>query len=134
PGSELLLDRETVWLRREGEPARELPVRSARAHKGMVLLTFERVVGRDAAEALRGVEVCVPRADLPEPDEDEYYHVDLIGLRAVGPDGAPRGLISNVIPYPSVDCVVLESETERWELPIVAPYVGAIDLGAGTVV
>ncbi len=50
--------------------------------KGQVVATFAGVADRNDAEALKGQELYVPRDALPEPEEEEYYHVDLLGLRA----------------------------------------------------
>ena len=82
PDSPLLLDREKVWLRGADGLLREMRVERSRPHGELVLYVFEGVVGREAAEALRGLEVCVPRDDLPPPDEDELYHIDLAATAA----------------------------------------------------
>lgn len=49
------------------------------------------IVSREAAEALRNTALHVPRGVLPEPEEDEFYHVDLIGCRVEALDGTPLG-------------------------------------------
>jgi 16S rRNA processing protein RimM len=51
------------------------------------------VEGRDQAEALTGTKLYVPRSRLPEREEDEWYHSDLIGLTAQGPDGGTIGTV-----------------------------------------
>jgi 16S rRNA processing protein RimM len=132
PESTLLLEQERVWLRRDGA-TREMHVKSSRAHGDLVLYVLEGVVGREAAEALRGSEVCLPREALPPPDEDEYYHADLIGLRAVDPSGLELGVVSDVIQYPSTDCLAIDSEAGRREVPILDPYLVGLDLEAGTI-
>lgn len=57
-------------------------IKIVRFAKDAVIARLEGVDGRDAAEALRGLEVYVDRAILPGEEEDEYYHADLIGLEA----------------------------------------------------
>jgi len=133
PDSTLLLERESVWLRRDGDE-REVRVERARLHGAFVLLTLEGVRSREAADALRGAEVCVPREELPPPDEDELYHVDLIGLPAQLEDGTAVGTVSDVIRYPSVDCLAVDTEEGRREIPVLEPYVVEVDLDAGRVV
>jgi 16S rRNA processing protein RimM len=61
--------------------------------KGVLLARIVGVTDRDAAEALRGVELWVERSKLPAPDDDEFYHADLIGLPAFHPDGRPYGTV-----------------------------------------
>jgi 16S rRNA processing protein RimM len=50
--------------------------------KGQIVANVEGIADRDDAEALKGQELYVPRDALPEPEDEEYYHVDLLGLRA----------------------------------------------------
>lgn len=133
PGSTVLLERESVTLRKDGE-LREVRVSAARPHGDLVLLTLDGVSGREAAEGLRGFEVCVPRDELPPPDEDEVYLVDLIGLSAVDEAGVALGTVSEVIQYPSVECLAVDSDAGRREIPLLEPYVVDVDLDRGRVV
>ena len=59
--------------------------------KGGAIARFAEVADRNAAEALRGTTLTVPRSALPPLGEGEYYHADLIGLPAVSTDGEPLG-------------------------------------------
>lgn len=61
------------------------------------------VASREAAIALGKQGLFVDRARLPAPAEDEFYHVDLIGLRAEALDGAPLGLVKAVLNYGAGD-------------------------------
>ncbi len=85
-----------LWLCRRGAAPRAVALLAARAHKGRPLLLLEGVTTRDAAEALRGYGLCVPRADLPEPPEDEAYLADLLGADVVLPDGSRIGRLDHV--------------------------------------
>lgn len=133
PDSTLLCEVDVVWLERDGEAPRPARVERARLHGPHVLLVLEGVRGRDAAEALRGAEVCVPREALPEPAEDEVYHVDLVGLTAVLPDGTRAGEVVSVLSYPSADCLLVRGEDADLEVPILPPYVERVDLDTKTV-
>ena len=59
--------------------------------KGGAIARFAQVADRNAAEALRGTALTVPRSALPPLAAGEYYHADLIGLEAVRADGTPVG-------------------------------------------
>ena len=72
----------------EGATGRETP-------KGLVA-TVPGIEDRDAAEALRGAELWVPRSALPPPKPGEYYWVDLEGLRVVNVEGVDFGTVSTV--------------------------------------
>jgi hypothetical protein len=83
----LALARYKTLLREDGSPA--LTVLSARAVKDGVIARVAGIDSKDAADALRGLRLYVAREALPEPDEDEFYLADLIGLAVAG--GCARG-------------------------------------------
>lgn len=72
-----------------------------------VVAAIEGVEDRDAAIALRGEDLSVPRTRLPRPPEDEFYHVDLIGLEARGSDGARLGAVKAVENFGAGDMLEL---------------------------
>lgn len=61
--------------------------------KGGAVARFAEVTDRNAAEALRGTELTVLRADLPALEDGEYYHADLLGLEAVSDAGEALGTV-----------------------------------------
>ena len=68
-----------------------LTLTSARPHKGGAIARFAEIADRNAAEAARGHQLTVPRSALPPLSDDEYYHIDLIGLSCVSTDGTDLG-------------------------------------------
>jgi 16S rRNA processing protein RimM len=100
--------------------------------KGLVL-TLPGVEDRDAADAMRGTEVYVPRAALPPPGPGEYYWVDLEGLRVVNTVGEDFGRVAYLFSTGVNDVLVARGERERM-IPFVQPdYVVAVDFDAGVV-
>jgi 16S rRNA processing protein RimM len=90
---------------------------------------------RDAAEALKGQQLYVPRSALPEPEAREYYHADLIGLRAETPDGRLIGQISTVLNYRAGDILEITLADGKTELvPFTDRHVPVVDFAAGRVV
>lgn len=135
PDSTLLLERERILLRRpDGHEAREVSLEARPGPKGSLLARIGGVDGRDAAEALRGAELLVPRGELPPTAEDEWYHVDLVGLEVRDGDGARRGEVAEVVVYPTVDCLRVVSEDGEREVPMADPWLVSVDLEAGRVV
>jgi 16S rRNA processing protein RimM len=94
------------------------------------------ITDRTTAETLRGTELYVERAKLPEAAASEYYHADLIGLRAVDPDGTELGKIVAVQNFGAGDLLELQplaaAPTEY--IPFEDQWVPSVDLTAGTVV
>src|SRR5262249_18536565 len=78
----------------EDETGRTFEIASLRPAKDVLLARLAGVADRTAAESLRGVKLYLPRERLPPADDaDTFYHVDLIGLTAVGRDGRPLGTV-----------------------------------------
>ena len=128
--SDLLLDLDEVVLRRpDGTGARVVSVRSARTSDKAVLLFLEDVNDRDAADALRGLEICVRRDQLPPTDEDEFYLVDLLGLDVY--EGERRiGKVDRLFEYPSCDCLRVVGDDGVRELPVLPQFFAGVDLEA----
>ncbi|QDH13030.1 16S rRNA processing protein RimM [Formicincola oecophyllae] len=55
--------------------------------------------GREAAQAMGRRELFVPRARLPEPEEGDFYIVDLVGMEAFTPGGEKLGRVAAVHDY-----------------------------------
>ena len=90
------------------------------------IVRFDIAASREQAQELRGQSVTVPVAALPEPDEDEFFHVDLIGCEVWC--GERRvGTVRTVRTYPANDVLELESGEM---LPFVDDAVDAVDVVA----
>jgi 16S rRNA processing protein RimM len=76
--------------------------------KGGAVARFGGVNDRNAAEALRGTALTVPRSALPPLAEGEYYYADLIGLPAVSSDGRALGHCVAVENYGAGDVLEIE--------------------------
>lgn len=100
--------------------------------KGLVV-TFEGVHGREAAEALVNATVALQRKDFPALEDGEYYHCDLPGLAVLDAKGARVGEVVGVEAYPSVDALRVSVDGAELEVPVTEDFVLAMDLAAGTV-
>jgi 16S rRNA processing protein RimM len=87
---------------------RKLVVTAFRSAKqGEAVIAFEGVGDRNAAEALKGTELFVDRAALPETDADEFYHADLIGLEARDHEGRMLGKVVALHNFGASDVIEL---------------------------
>jgi len=88
--------------------------------KGGAIARFVEVTDRNAAEALRGTELTVPRSELPPLGEGEYYHADLVGLAAVSDAGEPLGRVVSVENYGAGDVLDIEKpDGKRFMVPMI---------------
>lgn len=103
--------------------------------KGGVIVAAEGITGRDAAEALRGLRLHVPRDRLPAIESDSFYHADLIGLAVLTEDGEHLGEVVAVHDFGAGD--VLEFVDANGRSRMVAftlAHVPEVDLAARRVV
>jgi 16S rRNA processing protein RimM len=133
PESTLLQELGEVFLIGEdgGEPAL-VEVTSTRQGPKALLVRLAGVGSREDADALRGYTLCVPRDALPELEEGEYYHADLIGLEAF--DGSESiGKIVEIIDYPSAECLKIQRPGGFLEVPMLPKWLDRVDVEGGKV-
>ncbi|WP_367065779.1 ribosome maturation factor RimM [Oryzisolibacter sp. LB2S] len=110
----------------------QLPIRQARSHSDAIVAWARGVDDRDAAEALRGARVFVPRESFPATQEDEYYWVDLIGLTVVNREGVNLGVVRELLATGPQTTLVLgyehEGKPQQRMIPFVSAYVDKVDL------
>ncbi|HEX3775531.1 MAG TPA: ribosome maturation factor RimM [Polyangiaceae bacterium] len=131
--SDALLHAQKLWLTRNGQRS-VYAVEQARAVPRAYLVKLGGINDRNAAEALHGATVHVPRALLPPLEPGEYYLVDLIGVRVVGPNGDVGEVIS-VESHPTVDAVVIKLQNgDTAEQALSAPWLASVDVAERRIV
>lgn len=114
---------------------RTLEVDTVREANGHLVATFKNVASREDAERLNGIELYIPRDVLPDTEDGEYYHADLIGLAAVDAAGASIGKVLAVHNFGAGDIIeIAPLEGNTLLLPFTDAVVPTVDLKAGHVV
>lgn len=103
-----------------------------RLGKGLVA-AFAGVEDRDAAATLRGQTLWIPRARLPAPAADEFYHVDLVGLEARLADGGVLGIVRAVSDFGAGDILEVRG-SETVLVPFTRAVVPHVAVGEGYLV
>ncbi len=115
--------------------SRSMTVKILDESNGVVTARIEGVEDRTQAEALKGTGLYVPRSALPEPGDEEFYHCDLIGLRAELVTGGALGTVSAVHNYGAGD--VIEIVRPGRKAPVLLPFTRAtvpvVDTRAGRI-
>jgi 16S rRNA processing protein RimM len=106
----------------EGEPVEV--VASKRVGGGRLAIRLDRHVER-------GAELTVPRAELPQLEQDEYYVFELVGLEVIEENGSVLGHVQDVQQYPANDVLELDSGLA---LPLVEDCVRQVDVPGGRIV
>lgn len=114
---------------------RTLTLTRVRVQPNGVVVRFSEITDRNAAEALRGVELSVPREALPPAEEGEFYQVDLIGLAVVSPEGEEIGEVVAVPNYGSTDLLEIRTKEGKTHLvPFIDDAVPSVDDEAGRII
>jgi len=112
-----------------------LTVARTRWHSGRLLVTFEEIADRNAAEDARGTMLVVPVDPHERPaDPEEFYDHQLVGLAVVTPAGEPLGKLTEVVHGAAQDLLVVSSGDREVLVPFVSELVPDVDLAAGRVV
>jgi 16S rRNA processing protein RimM len=106
-----------------------------RETKDGAVVALEGVNGRTAAEALKGAELFVPRTALPKEDADEFYHADLIGLRAEDTEGRAMGTVRALHNFGAGNVIELvRDDGDEVFLPFTREVAQQIDIEGGRIV
>ncbi len=96
---------------------------------------FAEVLDRVAAEKLKGLELFIARDTLPAPDENEFYHADLIGLSAMDEADRVIGTVKAIHNYGAGDVIeIARGEGDTVMLPFARDFVPVVDVANGRVV
>ena len=110
-----LFDYETWWLGK-GDDWREMVVETAKTHNDVLVVKLKGIDDRDAALACKGKQIAVPREQLPEAEEDEYYWSDLIGIRVKNKQDVDFGLIVDVFETGANDVIAVRADAVRQDV------------------
>jgi len=114
---------------------RELTVAAARTHSGRLVVRFEEIPDRNAAEAARGTELraLVDTTELPD-DPEEFYDHQLLGLRVETVDGEAVGELDRIEHNAAQDLLVIRTPEREVLFPFVAALVPEVDVPGGRIV
>lgn len=121
-----------VWHLGKAGGWREYTVLEARVHGAALIASLDGVTDRERAQVLAGMEIAVPRAEMPEAEEGEYYWDELIGLRVVNLAGEDLGRVEGLLETGAHDVMRVLGERERL-IPFTGPIVRNVDVAAGLI-
>jgi 16S rRNA processing protein RimM len=127
-----LLEHRSLQIGREGA-WRTFRIEASGKSGGALTAKLTGIEDRDQAAALRGAAVCVPRAELPQRNDKDYYRADLIGCEVVNLAGTTLGVVQHFVETPAQALMVVRGENEYW-VPAVPQHLRRVDLQARRVV
>jgi 16S rRNA processing protein RimM len=120
-----LLDRKDGW--------QEAKVAEGQRHGKTIIARLDGVVDRDQAADLIGVNIGVPRDELPDTGSGQYYWSDLEGLKVVHRDGSELGTVLYLLETGAHDVMVVEGDKERLIPFVMDKVVLGVDLDKGEI-
>lgn len=117
---------------REGAPPLLLTVAASRVHKDGALVRFEGYEDRDRAEELRGLDLEIPRAEVPRARRGTYYQFELLGCLCRD-RGTELGRVVEVIEDGGGVMLIVEGEGRRIPVPFVKEFLKKVDVAAGLI-
>lgn len=112
-----------------GHHHKSVRIQSRRQHSEGLLLSFEGVSSREGLEALRNQFLFVKATDLPDLEEGEFYHHQIIGLEVWEEDGERVGLLIDILETGANDVYIVRSkEGKEILLPATSEVILAVDL------
>ena len=115
--------------------ARQFEVARARVAKDHLVAVLKGVATREDAERVNGIELYIARDKLPATEAGEYYHADLIGLRAADTQGETIGKVLAIHNFGAGDIIeIAPTQGSSLLLPFTNAVVPTVDIAAGHVV
>ena len=121
-------------LREDGAIA--LTLTGGRVANGALIARALEVETREQAQGLRGLRLYIPRDILPDPEEDEYYLTDLIGLAVRSPSGEDLGRVHDVRNFGAGDLLEISPAdgAPSWWTPFTREVVPHVRIADGLVI
>lgn len=128
-----LLDYRKWWIGHEHGPWRDVEAGPCEVHGKTLATQLPDCPDRTAAEKLKGLLIAVPRSNLPEQDEGEYYWSDLIGLAVVNEAGVKLGTVTNLLETGANEVLSVQGDSGEILIPFVASAIKQVDLKNRTI-
>lgn len=124
--TEGLLDYPEWWVGRDGEwkPRR---VAEMAVHGMTVIARLEGCDDREGAAAFKGSDIAIPRSELPETGENEFYWRDLLGAEVSNLRGEKLGKVASLLDTGANQVLVLEGDRERL-IPFISSVIIEVDV------
>ena len=120
------------WVGGEGKWQQHRVAESA-VHGSMVVARLEGFDDREVAAGLRGKDIAVPRAAMPDNREGEFYWSDLLGMEVSHKNAARLGLVARILETGANTVLVVQGEKE-FLVPFIEGVIVNVDLKARQVI
>jgi len=121
------------WLLSGKTGWQEATVAEGQRHGKTVIVRIDGYDDRDQAAGLIGTDIGIPRDEMPEANDDQYYWSDLEGLSVIHRDGTELGKVDHLLETGANDVMVVKGDTERLVPFVMDKVVLGVDLAKGEI-
>ncbi len=118
------------WYLKIDDNWQEYQLETGKSHGKGIIAKLAGIDDRDVAASLINTDIAIPRDQLPDLGENEFYWIDLEGIRVRTIEGVELGRLDHLFETGSNDVMVVEGERQRL-LPYIDQVVKRVDLDAG---
>ena len=127
-----LLDYPEWWVG-SGDEWQQHRISESAVHGSTVVARLEGFTNREAAAGLRGKDIAVPRAVMPQNQEGEFYWNDLVGMEIFHRDARKLGLVTKILETGANTVLVVQGDKELL-VPFIEDVIVSVDLKARMVI
>jgi hypothetical protein len=115
------------WRLVQGNDVMMATLLNGHVANGELHVKFEQIQDRDSAALLRGYTIYIPREQFAEPDENEFYWTDLMGMQVYNRDNACLGEVINIMETGAHDVLVVKGEFGEKLIPFVSQFIDDVN-------
>ena len=124
----------SIYAPLSDESGNSYDVKITRTIKNGLAARLSGVSSKEAADALKGTRLFAPRDRLPELDDDEFYHADLLGMAVLDTGGTKLGSVKAVLNHGAGDILEVNTGQGVVLLPFSLAVVPTVDLAGRRIV
>ncbi len=124
----------SIYAPLSDESGKSYDVKITRTIKNGLAARLSGVSSKEAADALKGTRLFAPRDRLPELDDDEFYHADLLGMAVLDTGGTKLGSVKAVLNHGAGDLLEVNTGQGVVLLPFSLAVVPTVDLAGRRII
>ncbi len=122
------------WLIKQNSEWLEIQLLEGKAQGKGLVASLKGITDRNEAMAMVGSEIVIDRAQLPAPEEGEFYWHDLINMQVINKQNEMLGVVTELLETGANDVLVVEADKQRYLIPYVQDvYIKDIDTEQGVI-
>lgn len=122
------------WRVSKNHDVQYVEIEAGKVAGGELQVKFAHINDRDAAALMRGYVIELPRDTFAEPEEDEYYWADLLGMQVVNRDNIALGEVVKLMETGAHDVIVVRGEHGEKLIPFVSHYIDEVKQEQGVII